>query len=137
MLFKRIEKLVNWRYSVKIYIEDNGTIPKNLFDVYSYCKENKKGIDLPLIIFPRNSMEESLLNNERILKDQITFVEKIDYEIVYSQKDWYVREKKEVKSKYLRISELLTINSEGNIHDHSLEDYGVVLIDDLPNEKTN
>jgi hypothetical protein len=33
MLLKRIERLVVWRDGVNIYIKDNETIPKNLYDV--------------------------------------------------------------------------------------------------------
>jgi hypothetical protein len=126
MLFIRIEQLENWREAVKLYISDFGTTPTNLYQVYSYCIENKKDINLRLIFFPSHSMEESLLKNDAFVNDQDTFLENIDYEIVLSPRDWYVRERN-VYPKYLNKSDLLTINSKGKILDISLENLGVVL----------
>jgi hypothetical protein len=119
MLFNRIEQLENWREAVKLYISDFGTTPTNLYQVYSYCLKNKKDINLRLIFFPSFSMEESLLKNEAFVNDQDTFLENIDYEIVLSPRDWYVRERN-VYPKYLNKSDLLTINSKGKIFDISL-----------------
>jgi hypothetical protein len=122
ILIKRLENLGLWRYGVILYIENYDTVPNNLYDVYSYCKENKKEIDLRLCILPFGSLEEE--KNKEALKDQAAFIKNIDYEIVFSKNNWYVREKK-AYPKYFDKSDLLKISSKGKIYESSLEELGV------------
>ena len=126
VLIKRIEHLVKWRQGVIHYIEDNNMTPKNLFDVYSYCSDNKKDVDLHLTILPIASLEESLLKKDMILENREVFCENIDYEIVHSKNKWFVREKK-AYPRYFGESEFLMVDSKCNIYEHSLKELGVTI----------
>ena len=119
ILIKRIERLGKWKQATICYIQDNNKVPDSLFEVYKYCNENKKGIDLRLASLPIASIEDNLLKKkETILIDKNIFNGNIEYEFIAKDEIWQIRERK-TYPKYFR--EKLAIDSRGNVLVYSLE----------------
>ncbi len=107
----RIGRLEEWKQAVTLYNQDLNLQANNLFDVFNYYKK-KTGRDLKLVILNYGDNEISLIRDERILNNRDAFIEKIDYEIVNMERNWYVKEKRP----YTRFfKKLMMIDQDGNI----------------------
>lgn len=113
ILIMRIERLGKWKEGIQCYIQENNMKPDGLFEVYRYCTDNKKDIDLRLVSLPIASIEDKLPQDKMvILTDKATFNENIEYEFIIKNNIWQIHEKK-TYPKYFR--ERLAIDSRGNI----------------------
>lgn len=108
----RTRNLNDWRQAIVFYMEQNGDFPRDLYDVYQLNYREKSGIRIEFLTWYNHKRAKSLIYDNNILEDRLAFNEKIDYELIREDHNWYVQERKNYPPLF---KDLWMIDQDGNI----------------------